>query len=90
MNALIGKVQVLPVQTDGVTVWYSPAGFEGVVSTDAQLQDGDGDLLMVYRLGRLSIISVAQVNRVTTDRRAESVEISEIENADYSTGYRYE
>ena len=84
MSALIGKVQIVPVnETASFTVWYSPAGFEGIVSTDAHLVDGDGDLLLVYANGRSKIISVQQVNRIVTDKAAQAAEMFIEENLEY-------
>jgi hypothetical protein len=84
VNALIGAVRIVPVNENAsFTVWYSPAGFEGVVSTDAHLQDGDGDLLMVYANGRSKIISVQQVTRIVTDKIAQAAETYIEENLEY-------
>lgn len=81
MNALSGGVKIFPVVS--FTIWYSPAGFEGVVSTDAHLMDGDGDLLMVYAGARLKVIGVAQVNRIVTHQVAVGEEINAQEIQEY-------
>lgn len=80
MNALIGKVQVLPVNE--YTVWYSPAEFP-TITTNAHLVDGDGDLLLINPGYGFKVISVEQVNRIVTDYRAESEEINAQEIQEY-------
>lgn len=69
MNALIGKVQSIPV--NHYIVWYSPEDFPSV-STNASLIDGDGDLLLINPGWGYKIIRVQQVNRIVTHHTAES------------------
>lgn len=80
MNALVGKVQILPVTE--FTVWYKPAGFP-TISTDATLIDGDGDLLLINPGWGYKIISVQQVNRIVTHQVAVGEEINAQEIREY-------
>lgn len=73
MNALVGKVQSLPVTE--FTVWYSPADFP-TVSTDAALIDDDGDFLLINPGWGFKIISTQQVNRIVTHHVAIGEEIN--------------
>lgn len=87
MNALIGKVQIVPVNE--YTVWYKPASFP-TISTDATLIDGDGDLLLINPGWGFKIISVQQVNRIVTHHMAESEELNAVEIAQYEAAEQYQ
>lgn len=87
MNALIGKVQIVPVNE--YTIWYKPASFP-TISTDATLIDGDGDLLLINPGWGFKIISVQQVNRIVTHHTAESEELNAVEIAQYKAAEQYQ
>lgn len=63
-NPLTGSVKIVD-QSPSYVVWYTPAGFD-TVETDAQLHDGDGDLLLVWSGTRYKIIATEQVKRIVT------------------------
>ena len=76
-NVLSGNVQVVNLYP-GSIVWYTPEGFPDV-QTDADLVDGDGDLLLVHNGWRWKIISVQQVKRIMTGYRYAAVELYDAE-----------
>lgn len=81
MNALVGKVQILPVTE--FTVWYESVVFEGV-QTDAALIDGDGEFLLLNPGWGWKLIHVSQVKRVITHHVAigEEINVQEIQEYD--------
>lgn len=80
MNALVGKIKVLPVNE--YIVWYSPVEFP-TVSTDAVLIDGDGELLVISTGCETKIIHVDQMNRIVTHHVAQGEEIAAEERQEY-------
>lgn len=80
MNALAGNVQVIDLSR--VIVWYTPEGFPDV-ETDADLIDGDGDLLLVSNGWMLKIISVQQIVRIHSSRFYGWQEQRDQERAEY-------
>lgn len=83
MNALTGKAQVIDLNPGGAVVWYTPEGFPDV-ETDADLIDGDGDLLLISNGWMLKIISAQQVTRVHSSRFHGWQEIGDEERVAYN------
>jgi len=78
-NLLTGSVRVVNLPP---VVWYNPEGFP-TVQTDAELVDGDGDLLLVSNGWQLKLISVQQVCRIVPARSAETIELMDMEREEY-------
>lgn len=89
MNALQANVKVIDLPR--VVVWYTPDGFP-TVQTDADLIDGDGDLLLIANGWQYKIISVQQVTRVEIARTAERHEQLAVEMLEFDHEFpgRYE
>lgn len=79
-NILTASVQIVSLNT--FMIWYTPEGFP-TVETNAEVIDGDGDLLLVTNGWRYKIISAQQVTRIIRHRAQETIELRDIEITEY-------